>query len=48
MWSLAGRWRWGREGRPIREVAAEETNLSDEELTLLLDPAELAKGGVKG
>ena len=36
------------EGRPIREVAAEETNLSDEELTLLLDPAELAKGGVKG
>ena len=36
------------EGRPIREVAAEETDLSDEELALLLDPAELAKGGVKG
>ena len=37
-----------REGRPIREVAAEETDLSDEELKLLLDPGELAQGGIKG
>lgn len=37
-----------REGRPIREVAAEETDLSDEELKSLLDPGELAQGGIKG
>ena len=37
-----------REGRPIREVAAEETDLSDEQLRLLLDPRELAEGGIKG
>ena len=37
-----------REGRPIREVAAEETDLSAEELAQLLDPAELIKGGIKG
>jgi fumarate hydratase class II len=36
------------EGRPIREVAAEETDLSAEELAQLLDPAELIKGGIKG
>jgi fumarate hydratase class II len=36
------------EGRPIREVAAEETSLSDEQLESLLDPAELTRGGVKG
>ena len=37
-----------REGRPIREVAAEETDLSDDELNSLLDPGELADGGIKG
>ncbi len=37
-----------REGRPIREVAAQETSLSDEELKALLDPAELTRGGIKG
>ena len=36
------------EGRPIREVAAEETDLSDDELDSLLDPGELADGGIKG
>jgi len=35
------------EGRPVREVAAEHTKLSDEELRRLLDPRELTKGGVK-
>jgi fumarate hydratase class II len=37
-----------QEGRPIREVAAQETDLSDEELKALLDPAELTRGGIKG
>jgi fumarate hydratase class II len=37
-----------REGRPIREVAAEETDLSPEQLAQLLDPGELTKGGIKG
>jgi fumarate hydratase, class II len=36
------------EGRPIREVAAEMTRLSREELARLLDPAELTTGGIKG
>jgi fumarate hydratase class II len=35
------------EGRPVREVAAERTQLSDEELKRLLDPSELTKGGIK-
>ena len=35
------------DGRPIRDVAREETDLSDEELERLLDPADLAKGGIK-
>ena len=35
------------EGRPIREVAAQETDLGDEELDRLLDPAELTRGGIK-
>jgi len=34
-----------REGRPIIDVAAEHTDLSKEELTILLDPAKLANGG---
>jgi fumarate hydratase class II len=37
-----------REGRPIREVAAEATELSGEQLDRLLDPAELTRGGIKG
>jgi fumarate hydratase class II len=37
-----------KEGRPIRDVCKQETDLSDEELDRLLDPAELTKGGIKG
>ncbi len=36
------------EGRPIRDVAAEQTNLSPEELAKLLDPRALTKSGGKG
>ena len=36
------------EGRPIREVAAEMTDLTEEELAKLLDPATLTRGGVPG
>jgi len=36
------------EGRPIMEVARQETDLSDEELARLLDPVALTKGGIKG
>jgi len=36
------------EGRPIREVAAEMTGLTAEELSRLLNPAELTRGGIKG
>jgi fumarate hydratase class II len=36
------------EGRPIREIAARESGLSDAELAKLLDPAELTRGGIKG
>ena len=35
------------EGRPVRDVAAEMTNLSREELDRLLDPRQLTAGGVK-
>ena len=35
------------EGRSIREVAAEDTDLSAERLNALLDPAELTQGGIK-
>jgi fumarate hydratase class II len=35
------------DGRPVRDVAREMTDLSDEELDRLLNPAELAKGGIK-
>ena len=35
------------EGRPIKEVAKEETDLSDKDLDRLLDPTDLAKGGIK-
>jgi fumarate hydratase class II len=37
-----------KEGRPIRDVCKEQTDLTDEELDRLLDPAELTKGGIKG
>ncbi len=37
-----------KEGRPILEVAKENTDLSDAELKRLLDPAEITKGGIKG
>ncbi len=36
------------EARPILAVAAEMTDLSRAELAVLLDPAELARGGIKG
>jgi len=36
-----------KEGRPIRDVAMDTTNLSAEELERLLDPLELTKGGIK-
>ena len=35
------------EGRPIREVAAEQTDLTDAELDRLLDALELTHGGIK-
>ncbi|MBV9911243.1 MAG: aspartate ammonia-lyase, partial [Sinobacteraceae bacterium] len=36
------------DGRPIREVAAQMTDLPREQLATLLDPAELTRGGIKG
>ncbi|MCS5548722.1 MAG: class II fumarate hydratase [SAR86 cluster bacterium] len=36
-----------REGRPILDVALEETNLSRKKLEKLLDPTNLTKGGIK-
>ncbi len=36
------------QGRPIREVAREMTQLPAAELDRLLDPAELTRGGIKG
>jgi fumarate hydratase, class II len=36
------------EGRPVREVAGQMTDLPREELARLLDPAELTRGGIKG
>ena len=35
------------QGRPIRDVAAAETDLTDAELDRLLDPLELTRGGIK-
>jgi fumarate hydratase class II len=37
-----------KEGRAIRDVAAEQTSLSAAQLKELLDPLELTKGGIKG
>jgi fumarate hydratase class II len=36
------------EGRPILEVARENTDLSEADLKALLDPAQLTRGGIKG
>ncbi len=36
-----------RQGRPVKDVAREMTDLTDEELDRLLDPAELTEGGIK-
>jgi fumarate hydratase, class II len=36
------------QGRPIRDVAAEMTDLTREQLAKLLDPTELTTGGIKG
>jgi fumarate hydratase class II len=36
-----------KEGRPVKEVAKEMTELTDEELDRLLDPAALTKGGIQ-
>jgi fumarate hydratase class II len=36
-----------RDGLPVREVAARETDLDEAELESLLDPAELTKGGIR-
>lgn len=35
------------EGRPVKDVAREETDLTDEELDRLLDPAAMTEGGIK-
>ncbi len=37
-----------KEGRAIREVASEETDLGEAKLKELLDPLELTQGGIKG
>jgi fumarate hydratase class II len=36
-----------KEGRPVKDVAREMTDLTDEELDRLLDPAALTDGGIK-
>ncbi|NVK43393.1 MAG: class II fumarate hydratase [Oceanospirillaceae bacterium] len=36
------------EGRPVLDVAAEETDLTREELSRLLDPVKLTEGGIQG
>jgi fumarate hydratase class II len=35
------------DGRAVKDVAKEMTNLTDEELDRLLDPAALTQGGIK-
>ena len=37
-----------KQGRPIKDVALEMTDLSEEDLDRLLDPLDLTKGGIKG
>lgn len=36
-----------KEGRPVKEVAKELTDLTDEELDRLLDPTGLTEGGIR-
>ncbi|MES1930323.1 fumarate hydratase class II [Salinisphaera dokdonensis CL-ES53] len=36
-----------KEGRPVKELTLEQTDLSEEEIDRLLDPADLTKGGIK-
>jgi fumarate hydratase class II len=36
------------QGRPIRDVAAEQTELDEDQLKALLNPLELTRGGIKG
>jgi len=36
-----------KQGRPVKEVAREMTDLTDEELDRLLDPRGLTEGGIK-
>tara|TARA_Y100001968_G_scaffold191060_2_gene175072 strand:- start:609 stop:1049 length:441 start_codon:yes stop_codon:yes gene_type:complete len=36
-----------KEGKPIKELTLEQTDLSEEEIDRLLDPADLTKGGIK-
>ncbi|MGB5491192.1 MAG: hypothetical protein WBM76_10245 [Woeseiaceae bacterium] len=36
-----------KEGRPVKDVARDMTDLTDEELDRLLDPAALTEGGIK-
>jgi fumarate hydratase class II len=36
-----------KEGRAVREVARELTDLSEDDLARLLDPAELTQGGIR-
>jgi len=35
-----------REGRPLKDVAAEETNLTRAQLDRLLDPSAMCDGGI--
>jgi len=35
------------QGRSVREIASEETDLTDDELDRLLDPTELTRGGIR-
>ncbi|MDN5873698.1 MAG: aspartate ammonia-lyase, partial [Sinobacteraceae bacterium] len=37
-----------KQGRPVLDVAKENTDLSEDELKKLLDPAALTKGGIAG
>ena len=36
-----------KQGRPVKDVARDMTDLTDEELDRLLDPAALTEGGIK-
>ena len=36
-----------KQGRPVKDVAREMTDLTDEELDRLLDPAALTEGGIR-